>query len=614
MTPNNNSPIQPEFYAFQHNTSMPTATSIRKIFLLAGLITGLFPIAGVPVSAAAEKPNVIIILTDDQGMGDFSLYGNPVVQTPHLDSLAQSGVSFDQFHVTSMCSPTRAALLTGKNPLRNGTISTCQGLHGLRPEHSTVAEVFAENGYATGLFGKWHLGRNWPSRPQDVGFEETLTLWGFGPTGISSRWNNDYIDTWVTHNGTDRQLDGFCTDALFDETMQWVETKVADEEPFFTYLSLNAPHFPFWAPEEWTEPYADSLNPEFFAMVKNIDDNIGRLQAFLEQQGIRDDTILLYTTDNGPVGGHATWNAGMRGTKASPWEAGHRVPLFIQYPNGRFRDGEVIEGLTSVVDIFPTLMDLAGIQKDTTLDLDGISLSAAMRAEETVPDRTLFMHIQQFELSPKMAAVMQGPWRLLWSDTLYNLDEDLAQQKNVATEHPEKFVELWRAYQAFYHAHREYATTAQAEVIGSPHQDEVVLDASYWIGIRTDGQPQVRKVAGKHFDPEGGPWKVDVAQPGTYAITLRRWPVESGLALDAGTPPFQTLCSGKPLPAGKALPITQATLDVGSLRYTSEPCCDPSAIRFEIALPAGETMLHGIFRDDQGKALCGAFYAYIKRI
>ena len=393
---------------------------------------------------ADSKPNVIIVLTDDQGYGDVSLHGNPVIKTPHMDSIATEGVHFDQFHVTPMCSPTRAALLTGKHPYENGVISTCAGLQTLRDGYYTIPEVLKESGYATGIFGKWHLGRNYPNRPEDRGFQETFTQYGFGPTGISSRWNNLYNDMWVVHNGKDVQTDGFCTDALFNQAMGWMKEKSDAGEPFFTFISTNAPHFPFWAPEEWAKEFAHTKNPEFFAMMKNLDDNMGLLDEFLEEQGIKNDTLLIFTTDNGPVGGHSTYNAGMTGTKASPWEAGHRVPLFIRYPDGGVTGGRLIEGLADVTDIFPTILDFSNVSTPEDAKLSGISMKSAMLGKESLPDRILISHIYQINLDPKYAAAMYGPWRLLWSDTLYNIKEDLKQTTDVSDENSEIFTKLWK--------------------------------------------------------------------------------------------------------------------------------------------------------------------------
>lgn len=567
------------------------------------------------VQTPANAPNVILILTDDQGYGDVSLHGNPVIETVHMDRLAQEGVRFEQFHVTAMCSPTRAALLTGRSSLENGVISTCQGLHTLREGFPTLPEALQAGGYTTGIFGKWHLGRNWPNRPVDRGFDENFVLYGFGTTGISSRWNNDYVETWVEHNGVEMQAPGFCTDAIFDAAMTWIDERAKAPEPFFAYISTNAPHFPFWAPEAWTEPFRDTDNPEFFAMLKNLDDNLGRLLAFLEERELAEDTIVMFLSDNGPVGGKSTFNAGMTGGKATPWEGGHRVPLFIRYPAGGLTDGRVVEGLADVTDLFPTLLALTGVDAPKTANLTGENLVPAMLGEGDIPTRTLVMQIQQHNLDPQMAAVMHGPWRILWADTLYNIEADLAQQNKVEREHPDVFVDLWSDYKSYYYEHRETASTPPGEIIGSPHQPVVVLDGSNWVGgPRGDGQQNVREATDRRTPPEGAPWKVLAHTAGEYRITLRRWPVESGLALDAGCPPFETRLSGKPLPAGRALPIDHATLDIDHQRFTASVEDDPTAITVIADLGQGAHRLHGIFRDAEGQPLCGSFYAYIEKL
>lgn len=580
---------------------------LRPIALL------LAALAAIHLASAQEpgQPNVILVLTDDQGLGDLSFYGNPVIQTPNLDKLARQGVSFDQFHVTSMCSPTRAAMLTGLDPLANGTISTCQGLSVLRPEHPVMSESFAQAGYATGLFGKWHLGANWPSRPQDRGFQENYVLHGYGPTGVGSRWNNDYIDTWVTHNGVEKQGEGFCTDIFFNQAMEWIAGKARKGQPFFALIATNAPHFPFWAPEEWTEPYRDTDNPEFFAMVKNIDDNMGRLMAFLRKENLEHDTILIFLSDNGAVGGLSTWNAGMTGGKASPWEGGHRVPLFIRYPAGEIAGGRVVRDLANIIDLYPTLIEICSLDAPQGQSLPGISLVPAMLGQVGIPRRNLYMHIQQHTLDPRLSAIMSDGWRLLWGRSLFNVDNDLAQTEDIAERRPGVFTELWRWYNEYYHEHREYATTAMPQVVGSRHQPRLRLDSSMWIQVRADGQNSVRTATSNRLGPEGGHWMIEASRAGTYAIALRRWPIESGLSLTEAAPPFDSLCAGQIIEAGVALPIAQASLDINGRRHTGKAEPGANAIRFQVHLDPGVHKMHGIFRDTEGNPLCGSFYAYI---
>lgn len=586
----------------------------RRTFLAqTGLLTAgaLLPHSPLFARSDTRRPNILLVLTDDQGYGDLSLHGNPVVQTPHLDRLGREGMRFDQFHVTSMCTPTRGALMTGKHPLANAAMSTAHGRHSLRPDLPTLPRTLSDAGYRTGLFGKWHLGRNWPNRPVDKGFERFYGFYGFGPTGISCRWNCDYIDPWFIDQDREVQPDGFCTDILFDQTMKWIDDLTDSSQPFFAMIATNAPHFPFWAPKELTAKYADTKNPEFFAMVANIDDNMGRLERFLSERGLQDDTIVVFLTDNGTVGGETTFNAGMRGHKATPWEGGHRVPLFIRYPRGGIEGGRVINGLSDVRDLFPTLIELCGLSMPDTAEVDGISLVPTLQKGRPLPeDRKLIMQIHQGDLTSKTACVMWRDKRLLWEDALYDLSTDFDQTDNVAEKHTDEFYAMWRHYQQWYGKVKPAANEILPEHIGHEHQDEVLLDTSMCPN-GTDGQKGVR-LANPNRGGMPGPWHVEAHRTGAYRISLRRWPVESGLKLTDAAPEFLTQCSGKPLPQGVAFPIAQATLDVDGLQKRQPVGDDPTAIHFDIFLEKGPHTLLARFRDKDGKALCGAFYAHVK--
>ena len=557
----------------------------------------------------AKQPNVLIILTDDQGFGDCSFYGNPVLQTPHMDALATDGISFDQFHVTPMCAPTRGALMSGVHPLRNMAMSTTDGRHCLRPELPCLPQAFADAGYRTGLFGKWHQGRNWPNRPQDKGFQYVRGFHGFGTTGISSHWDSDYIDPWlIDEQNNEFQGDGFCTDVFFNAAREWIDED--HEKPFFALLSTNAPHFPFWAPQELADKYRHTDNPEFFGMMENLDDNLGRIEAYLRERGIRDDTIVMYFTDNGPVGGHSTFNAGMKGNKGTPWEGGHRVPLFVRYPNGGIDGGRVVKGLSTVEDIFPTLLELCNVPTPTTADFDGISIAEVMRGNSQLPDRQLVVQIDRGKLDPKTACIMRNDWRVLWADSLYNIAEDLHQDKNVARKHPDVFTDLWCDYQQWYGPKVGPAQEHLPEHIGHAEQPLVILDASEAVG-GTDGQAGVRQGKAKGRKMQG-PWYVQAHKTGRYEVRLRRWPAESGLALTDGTPPFVSKCSGPDEPAGVAFPITQALLEVDGFPMQAGITDDPTSIRFEVELDAGCHHLRGGFYGAQQEALCSAYYAEIQ--
>ena len=276
------------------------------------------------LASAAERPNVILIMTDDQGYGDLGCHGNPVLKTPHLDDLHEESMRFTDFHVSPFCTPTRAALMSGNHPGVTGAYRTSAGRTMMHESEKTVADLFAENGYATGMVGKWHLGDNAPHRPQDRGFQDVVWHRCGGIGQASDYWGNDYFDDTYERNGEFEKFEGYCTDVWFREGMRFVSEN--KEKPFFLYLSLNAPHGPYRVPKEWAKPYEgkkDVANPNFYGMVANIDHNMGLLRAQLDKLGLSEDTIVIFMTDNGTAAGAKFkglnseavfgFNAGMRG-------------------------------------------------------------------------------------------------------------------------------------------------------------------------------------------------------------------------------------------------------------------------------------------------------------
>ena len=557
--------------------------------------------------ATKKRPNVLVVLTDDQGYGDCSFYGHPFLKTPHMDAIAQDGISFEQFHVTPMCAPTRGAFMSGVHPLRNMALSTTDGRHCLRPDLVCMPQAFADAGYRTGLFGKWHQGRNWPNRPQDKGFQRFYGHYGFGTTGISCHWDCDYQDPIVVdENDAFNQAEGFCTDVFFDAALDWMGQ---DDEPFFAMIATNAPHFPFWAPHDLTEKYKDTDNPEFFAMMENLDDNLGKMDVFLRDNNLYEDTIVLFFTDNGPVGGRSTYTAGLRGGKGTPWEGGHNVPLFVRYPNGGINDGRVVQSLCTVEDLYPTLIDLCDVPAPAESAFDGINLAAVMRGEDTIPDRRLVVQIDRGSITPKTACIMYKDWRLVWSDSLYNIKNDRHQDEQIAAQHPDVFYDMWSNYQHWFGPLHGPAEETLPEHIGNPAQALVTLDSSQAKG-GTDGQAGVRQGINKKGTLQG-PWLVEAHRSGRYKIVLRRWPKESGLALGDGTPPFETKCSGKAEPEGVAFPIAQGVLAVNGFPHRQGIEDDACGIHFEIELTAGRHEFCGAFADEDNQPLCSAFYAEV---
>ncbi|HAK97144.1 MAG TPA: hypothetical protein DCM87_19685, partial [Planctomycetes bacterium] len=331
-------------------------------------------------AAAAARPNVIVVITDDQGYGELSSHGNPVLRTPHLDRLRSESVRFADFHAAPMCTPTRGQLMTGRDALRNGAMNVSSGRTLLRRGIPTMADLFAASGWRTGLFGKWHLGDAYPYRPQDRGFHESIWFPSSHIGSLPDAWENDYFDDTYIHNGRARAFKGYTTDVFFGEAIAWMKAEAAAGRPFFCYLATAAPHGPHFVPDRCRAPVRAALEaareklasqrPEetramdanverelvsYLAMIADIDEHMGRLEAFLREQGLRENTLLIFLTDNGSTFGPRYFNAGMKGGKTTLWEGGHRVPCFVRWPAGGLRPAGDVGGLTQVQDILPTL-------------------------------------------------------------------------------------------------------------------------------------------------------------------------------------------------------------------------------------------------------------------
>jgi arylsulfatase A-like enzyme len=348
---------------------------------------------------AKTRPNVLIVMTDDQGYPELSVHGNPVLQTPNLDKLHGQSLRLSDFHVTPMCTPTRGQLLTGIDAARNGAANVSSGRALLRAEIPTMANYFGDAGFATGMFGKWHLGANYPYRPQDRGFQESVWFPSSSIPSVPAYWGNDYFDDVYTKNGKAEQFKGYCTDVFFHEAKTFMANSVRAGKPFLCYLPTNTPHGPFnpkpkdraLIAKRLEDPQFDHLDKglkkrlaAYLGMIVNIDDNMGDLMQFLDNEGLADNTILIFMTDNGSLLGPQYFNAGMRGMKTELWEGGHRVPCFIRWPDGNLAVSQDIGGLTQVQDILPTLLELCGIKPASEPGLDGMSLVPVLRGEDSV--------------------------------------------------------------------------------------------------------------------------------------------------------------------------------------------------------------------------------------
>ncbi|MDE0198180.1 MAG: arylsulfatase [Caldilineaceae bacterium] len=570
------------------------------------------------MSNTQSRPNIIFVLTDDQGYGDLSCLGNPILKTPVLDRLHADSVRLTDFHVAPMCTPTRGELMTGQDALRNGATFVCMGRSLLRADLPTMADILAENGYHTGHFGKWHLGDNYPYRPQDRGFHETIHHPAFGITSAADYYGNDYFDDHYRHKDEIKQYMGYCTDVWFEEAMRWMQGCHDRNEPFFAYIATNAPHGPYWVPDEYRRPYLDGIRRDeasFFGMIANIDENMAQLEKFLQDNEIRDNTILIFMTDNGTAMGEGIYNAGMRGRKTSLYEGGHRVPCFIRWPAAGLEGGRDVDGVTRGVDILPTLIELCGLQAPDGWTCDGLSLAAHMRRpDKAVAERTSVVQYGHANEGARTgftgrerAAVMWGRWRLIDGRELYNIGEDPGQQQDVAGANPELVKQLRGLYGAWWDGVEDTLTSYQPLTIGADAENPARLCSCDWAWVYADNQ---RGMRGPVMD--SGTWHVEATRAGLYSFTLRRWPEESGLGISDPAPVMQGVDGS--WPAGKALPVASAWLQVGRSEQTLPVPPDATAQTFEIAVERGPTTVKSWWHDEEGNQLAGAYYLTAERV
>jgi len=591
------------------------------IIFLVGLC--LVPVAG------ADRPNVVFVITDDQGYGDLGFTGNPVIKTPHLDRLAQQSVWLKDYHVGPSCSPTRSSLLTGRWTNRTGVWHTFCARAMMYEDEVTIADHFQPAGYATGMFGKWHLGDHYPYRPQDRGFDEVYCISG-GAIGVTaSYWNNDYFDDHYLHNGKIVKAKGYCTDVFFGEAVRFIKEQVQKKKPFFAYLAPNAPHKPWICPPAYAKRYNKEKSKEagaFHGMITNIDDNVGKLRKVLQELGVAENTIFIFTSDNGSVYPHP-YNAGMRGKKCTPYEGGHRVPFALHWPAGGFTQHRAVEELTHMVDVLPTLLELCGVKPSASKPIDGHSMVELLKPD-TKPvfdweNRIVISDSQRIQVPKKWkdTCVMTGKWRLVNGKELYHIGKDPGQKKNIAKRHPEKMATLRKWYDDWWAELQPTFGRTSEIYIGAQQSPEVVLTALQWIDADPPwNQGLIRKGAGvgKTFS---GHWAVKVVRDGTYAFEVRRWPKESGLAIrervDAHPPRPGCLPSFSNVP-GTALPIVSATLRIDGKDLETKPVADgDKAIRFVQKLTSGSHRFSPYFsmgnKAKKSKSV-GCYYVTVTRL
>jgi arylsulfatase len=453
---------------------LPSAGRSRPFSVLLSCLL-LTPLAqAAEGSLAGKRPNFILVMTDDQGMGDLSCLGNPLLRTPHLDRFYGLSTRFTDFHVSPTCSPTRSAIFSGRHEFRNGVTHTIQERERMALSTTTFAQLLRQAGYQTGIFGKWHLGDEPAYQPYNRGFSKTF-IHGAGGIGQSYEGScadfppnltNKYFDCAILEDDTIVQTQGFCTDVFFSAALGWIREQLDARTPFFTYLALNAPHGPMIAPEKYKQRFLelgyDEDTAGRYGMIENIDDNFGLLMSKLDEWNAWESTLVIFMTDNGQAAlkgklqGKPTplFTAGFKTGKGSPYEGGTHVPAFWRW-KGVLGEGVDIRELTAHIDLFKTFCDLAGATiPDGVQPIDGRSLLPLLENPQAdLPDRYLFVHQGRWEKGTdpneakfKNCAVRTQRWRFVNNRELYHISQDPFEEVNVAGEYPEVVAELRRAY------------------------------------------------------------------------------------------------------------------------------------------------------------------------
>ena len=432
------------------------------------------------IAFAHDRPNIVLIMTDDQGYGDLSSMGNTVLDTPHIDSLARQGASVDTFYVSPVCSPTRASLMTGRYNYRTRLVDTFKGRSMMEPEEYTIAEALVESGYRTGIYGKWHLGDNYPMRPTDQGFDESLIHLGGGLGQPSEPRENNrrYTNPILFYNNQPIQTYGYCTDVYFDGAIDFIDESLKAEHPFFTYIATNAPHGPYHdVPEALYQKYKSrDLSPillgndqdtdtvaRVFAMNENIDQNVGKLLAHLERRRIAENTIVIFMVDNGP--NTRRYVANSRGKKNEVHDGGIRSPFYIRWP-AQLDPGMRVEKVAAHIDVMPTLLEAAQATLPSDHPFDGRSILPLLKGDSVNwPDRSLILQIHRGDepIPLHHIAVREQRWKLVhptgFSNSsmapdvpleLYDMVSDPAETKNLFEERPEIANRLIQTYENWF--------------------------------------------------------------------------------------------------------------------------------------------------------------------
>lgn len=446
---------------------------------------------------AGRKPNVILVITDDQGFGPVGRHGHPWIQTPNMDRFYDQSLRFTRFLVAPTCAPTRSALMTGRHPMRNGVTHTILERERMTLNATTLPQVLKEVGYTSGIFGKWHLGDEDAYQPHNRGFDEAFIHGGGGigqayECSCADAPNNKYFNPVLKHNGKFVATEGYCTDLFFTAALGWIQQVKDRDEPFFAYIATNAPHGPFIAPPENEKRFLDlgftKAEAGFYGMIENIDTNLGMLLAKVDEWGLNNDTLIIFMSDNGMTGGGSgimgkpigktpqgetlyPYNANMKGLKGSADEGGVRVP-FLMHWKGEIKPGQDVDRLAAHIDLFPTIVALAGARTPQG-QVEGRSLLPLIENPNTNwEDRSLFTHKGRWKtgVDPNTHqwidfAVRTERFRLVGKDQLFDMHNDPGQTQNVIAEHPEVAEKLLQEYATWWEQTVPMMVNEKAEML-----------------------------------------------------------------------------------------------------------------------------------------------------
>ena len=510
-------------------------------------IPALAAIAKVLLTVAfAAGPNVIVVMTDDQGYGDLSAHGSTQVKTPALDKFRAESTALDRFYASPTCAPTRAALMTGLHEFRCGISHTIMGRSLLRPRIPTLPEMFHAAGYRTGIIGKWHLGDAYPCRPEDRGFDDVFVHGGGGIGQTPDYWGNGYFDPMIRRRSGWEKTSGYCTDVFFNEAIRWVNERVAAKQPFFLHLATNAPHAPYVPPQRDSKLNGSDA---FHAMIGDIDTHFARLMEALEKSGAAKDTIVVFMTDNGSA--VAGSNAGMKGTKGSCDEGGVRVPCFIRWPE-KITAGKVVRDVTAHLDLLPTLTSLCGIVRPADWKGDGIDLAPALRGKGDFPkSRLLFTQVGRWpgdqaagRFRAQDFSVRDDRWCLVGLE-LYDLLVDPGQQTNLFAEQQAEAQRLLTAYGRWWDEVLPAVREPVRYVIGAEAAPVARLTAHDWWPSKEADEVRGAETVFSHdqiraflinaqvaatrnpLPSTSGHWKLQVAREGNYEVAFSLVPPEA---------------------------------------------------------------------------------------